>query len=59
MFSDVKRLVDHCQTCLMSRKTNLRDLAHHLLEITHQPRELMYLDILGPVTRSSQSTVWF
>ena len=50
MFSDVKRMVDCCQACLMSHKTNLRDLAYHPLETAHQPRELAYLDILGPVT---------
>ena len=50
LFSDVKRMVDHCQTCLMSRKVNPRELAYHPLETIHQPRELAYLDILGPVT---------
>ena len=35
--------------CLMSRSTNLRDLAYHPLETTHRPRDLVYMDLLGPV----------
>ena len=50
LFSDMKRMVDRCQTCLMSRRVNPHELAYHLLETVHQPRELAYLDIIGPVT---------
>ena len=43
-------MVDHCYMCLMSRKFNPHKLVYQLLESVHQPRQLVYLDILGPVT---------
>ena len=50
LFSDVKKMVDLCQTCMMSRKTNLRKLEYHPLETVHRPRTLAYMDVLGPVS---------
>ena len=50
MYSDVKTMVDQCQVCLMTWSTNLHELTHHPLETTHAPREIAYLDIIGPVT---------
>ena len=50
LFSDVKKMVDLCQTCMLSRKTNLRELEYHPLETVHRPRTLAYMDVLGPVT---------
>ena len=35
LFSDVKRMVDCCQTCLMSRKVNPHELVYHPLEVVH------------------------
>ena len=49
LYSDVKTMVDQCQVCLMTRSTNLHELTHHPLETTHAPREIAYLDIIGPV----------
>ena len=50
MFNDVKKMVDLCQTCMMSRKTNLRELEYHFLKTVHRPLALAYMDVLGPVT---------
>merc|ERR1712212_1428356 len=49
LFTNVKRMIDTCQVCLITRTTNLCKLAYHLLEITHSPREIVYLDLIGPV----------
>ena len=46
----MKKMVDTCQTCIMARSTNLRELAYYLLETTHRPRVLVYMDLIGPIT---------
>ena len=50
MWSDVKRAVDQCQTCMMSRRINPREMSYHPLETAHAPRQIFYMDLLGPVT---------
>ena len=46
----MKKMVDGCPTCQMSRWVNPHELVYHTLETVHMPRELAYLDIIGPVT---------
>ena len=50
MWSDVKKAVDQCQTCMMSRHIDPRELTYHPLEVAHAPRQVFYMDLLGPVT---------
>ena len=50
MWRDVKRAVDQCQTCLMSCHVDPKELAYHPLEVAHTPRQVFYMDLLGPVT---------
>ena len=50
LWSDVKKAVDQCQTCMMSRHIDPKELTYHPLEVLHAPRQVLYMDLLGPVT---------
>ena len=51
IFSDVKKIVCRWLSDLPDvMRVNPHELVYHLLETIHQPREVVYLNILGPVT---------
>ena len=59
LWRDVKETVDRCQVCMMSRTVDPKSMGYHPLEQTHAPRQLFYIDLIGPVTgiRSEQKYV--
>ena len=38
------------QQCLMKKSVDLKLIIYHPLQMVHQPRELVYMDLIGPVT---------
>ena len=52
MLSAVTEFVNNCPGCLLQRRVSLKDLKHHPLEAVHAPREVAYVDLIGPIQNS-------
>ena len=50
MYSTISEFVDHCAPCALQKPTNIKGMSHHPLETVHQPRDVVYVDLIGPVT---------
>ena len=50
MRKTISDFVNGCAPCALQRLTNLKGMAHHLLETVYRPREVVYVDLVGQVT---------
>ena len=50
MRQTISEFVNTCAPCALQKPTNLKGMVHHPLEVVHQPREVVYVDLIGPVT---------
>merc|ERR1712055_400794 len=50
MYSTIREFVEHCAPCALQRPANIKRHNHHPLETVHRPRDVVYVDLLGPVT---------
>ena len=39
-----------CPTCISLQEPNLKDDPYHSLEHAYEPRQVVYLDLLGPIS---------
>ena len=50
MRETIIEFINGCAQCVLQRPTNLKGMVHHPLEEVHEPQQVVYCDLVGPVT---------
>ena len=50
MRQTISDFVNMCAPCALQKPTILKGMVHHPLETVHRSQEVMYVDLIGPVT---------
>ena len=49
-YDDVVNFIRQCPACISRQRPNLKDGPYHPLEQVYEPRQVVYLDLLGPIS---------